>query len=100
MLLRVERRKGGRYRTAMLSHDLLLLLRQGWKVGRQQGVMHRDGWMFPGPISTRQLYCVVVEAAQAAAHASRSNRRKACSQCFVCGFFNFGSMIRNVLASA
>src|SRR5690242_3904322 len=48
MLLRVERGKGGRYRNAMLSQDLLLLLRQWWKVGRQQGVMHRDGWLFTG----------------------------------------------------
>ncbi|MCA1371889.1 MAG: tyrosine-type recombinase/integrase [Sinorhizobium meliloti] len=76
MLLRVERGKGGRYRNAMLSQDLLLLLRQWWKVGRQQGVMHRDGWLFPGqhamkPISTRQLYRIVVEAAQAADIAKR-----------------------------
>jgi len=53
-----------------------LLLRQWWKVGRQQGVMHRDGWLFPGqhamkPISTRQLYRIVVEAAQAADIAKR-----------------------------
>jgi integrase/recombinase XerD len=76
MLLRVERGKGGRYRNAMLSQDLLLLLRQWWKVGRQQGVTHRDGWLFPGqhamkPISTRQLYRIVVEAAQAADIAKR-----------------------------
>ncbi|TRC98283.1 integrase [Mesorhizobium sp. WSM4303] len=76
MLLRVERGKGGRYRNAMLSEDLLALLRQWWKVGRQQGVMNRDGWLFPGqhpmkPISTRQLYRVVVEAAQAADIAKR-----------------------------
>lgn len=69
--LRVERGKGGRYRNAMLSEDLLLLLRQWWKAGRQQGVMHREGWLFPGqnamkPLSTRQLYRVVVEAARAA----------------------------------
>ncbi|WP_200953689.1 phage integrase N-terminal SAM-like domain-containing protein [Mesorhizobium sp. Root102] len=37
MLLRVERGKGGRYRNAMLSEDLLMLLREWWKVGRQQG---------------------------------------------------------------
>ncbi|WP_419694232.1 tyrosine-type recombinase/integrase [Mesorhizobium muleiense] len=37
MLLRVERGKGGRYHNAMLSEDLLTLLRQWWKVGRQQG---------------------------------------------------------------
>src|SRR6478752_2572661 len=76
MLLRVERGKGGRYRNAMLSEDLLTLLRQWWKVGRQQGVMYRDGWLFPGqhamkPISTRQLYRIVVEAAQAADIAKR-----------------------------
>ena len=71
MLLRVERGKGGQYRNAMLSGDLLTLLRQWWKVGRQQGVMHRDGWLFPGqhagkPISTRQFHRIVVEAAHAA----------------------------------
>jgi site-specific recombinase XerD len=76
MLIRVERGKGGRYRNAMLSQDLLLSLREWWKVGRQQGVMHRDGWLFPGqhamkPISTRQLYRIVVEAAQAADIAKR-----------------------------
>jgi integrase/recombinase XerD len=71
MLIRVERGKGGRDRNAMLAADLLTLLREWWKLGRQQGVMHRDGWLFPGqhatkPISTRQLHRVVVEAAQAA----------------------------------
>ena len=71
MLLRVERGKGGRYRNAMLPADLLTLLREWWKVGRQQGVMHAQGWLFPGqdamkPIGTRQLHRVVVEAAQAA----------------------------------
>ena len=76
MLLRVERGKGGQPRNAMLSTDLLALLRQWWKVGRQQGVMHRDGWLFPGqhalkPISTRRLHRIVVEAAQAADIAKR-----------------------------
>jgi integrase len=37
MLLRVERGKGGPYRNAMLSGDLLTLLRQWWKVGRAAG---------------------------------------------------------------
>ena len=60
MLLRVERGKGGQYRNAMLPVDLLALLRQWWKLGHEQGVMHRNGWMFPGlhtmkPISTRQF---------------------------------------------
>jgi site-specific recombinase XerD len=76
MLIRVERGKGRQYRNAMLSADLLTLLRQWWKAGRQQGVMHRDGWLFPGqhalkPISTRQLHRIVVEAAQAADIAKR-----------------------------
>ena len=71
MLLRVERGKGGRYRNAMLPNGLLLLLREWWRVGRQQGIMFPDGWLFPGqnalkPISTRQLYRIVVAAAEAA----------------------------------
>ena len=71
MLLRIERGKGGRYRNAMLPKGLLPLLRDWWRAGRQQGVLHVDGWLFPGqnamiPISTRQLYRIVVEAAEAA----------------------------------
>ncbi|MBW8294336.1 tyrosine-type recombinase/integrase [Sphingopyxis sp.] len=71
MLLRVERGKGGRDRNAMLPEGLLLLLRDWWHAGRQQGILYRDGWLFPGqgaaaPISTRQLHRVVVEAAEAA----------------------------------
>ena len=71
MLLRVERGKGGRYRNAMLPEGLLVLLREWWRAGRQQGVMHADGWLFPGrnasvPLSTKQLHRIVVEAARAA----------------------------------
>lgn len=71
MLLRVERGKGGQYRNAMLSPDLLAVLRAWWQAGHQQGVMHKTGCLFPGeqatkPISTRQLHRVVVEAAKAA----------------------------------
>ncbi|ASR51210.1 tyrosine-type recombinase/integrase [Blastomonas fulva] len=71
MVLRIERGKGGRYRNAMLPEGLLVLLREWWRAGRQQGVLHADSWLFPGrsallPISTRQLYRVVVEAAEAA----------------------------------
>lgn len=76
MLLRVERGKGGQYRNAMLPADLLTLLRQWWRLGREQGVMHRDGWLFPGqhylkPVSTRHLHRIVVEASQAAGIAKR-----------------------------
>lgn len=71
MLLRIERGKGGRYRNAMLPNGLLLLLRDWWRAGRQEGLMLPDGWLFPGqsalkPISTRQLYRIVVAAAEAA----------------------------------
>ena len=64
----VERGKGGRYRHAMLSPDLLALLRAWWQDGRRQGVMLPAGWLFPGqnpvrPITTRQLSRVVEEAA-------------------------------------
>jgi integrase/recombinase XerD len=76
MLIRVERGKGGRYRNAMLPHDLLILLREWWRAGRQEGVLHRQGWLFPGqhptkPISTRQLHRIVVAAAEAAEIAKR-----------------------------
>jgi site-specific recombinase XerD len=69
--LRVERGKGGLDRNAILPADLLTLLREWWKLGRQQGVLDAQGSLFPGqgamkPISTRQLHRVVVEAAQAA----------------------------------
>ena len=76
MLIRVERGKGGRYRNAMLSPDLLALLRTWWLEGRRQGAMLPGGWLFPGqnpvrPISTRQLARVVEEAARAAGIAKR-----------------------------
>ena len=71
MLIRVERAKGDRPRNAMLPAELLTLLRTWWKEGRQLGVMHPEGWLFPGqnalnPMSARQLHRVVVEAAAAA----------------------------------
>ncbi len=71
MLLRVECGKGGRHRNAMLAQDLLILLREWWKVGRKQGVMHPDGWLFPGqhylkPICYRQVHRIAAEAAHAA----------------------------------
>ena len=71
MLLRVECGKGGRHRNAMLAQDLLVLLREWWKIGRQQGVMHADGWLFPGqhylkPICYRQVHRIAAEAARTA----------------------------------
>ena len=71
MVIRVERGKGGRYRNAMLSLDLLTLLRAWWLEGHSKGVMLPDGWLFPGtdlenPVSTRQLARVVEAAAKRA----------------------------------
>ncbi|PEQ14367.1 integrase [Novosphingobium sp. PC22D] len=71
MLLRVECGKGGRHRNAMLAQDLLVLLREWWKIGRQLGVMHPDGWLFPGqhylkPICYRQVHRIAAEAARMA----------------------------------
>ena len=71
MLIRVERGKGGRSRHALLSADLLALLRAWWQEGRRDGVMLPAGWLFPGqdpakPITTRQLSRVVEAAADAA----------------------------------
>jgi len=71
MLLRVERGKGGKDRHAMLSPQLLELLRAWWREGRRRSLLLSGGWLFPGrdpvePLSARQLCRVVRAAAQAA----------------------------------
>ena len=71
MLLRVERGKGGKDRHAMLSPQLLELLRAWWREGRRHSLLLPGGWLFPGrnpvePLSARQLCRVVRAAAQAA----------------------------------
>ena len=71
MLLRVERGKGRKDRHAMLSPQLLELLRAWWREGRRLGVLLPQGWLFPGrnpvePLSTRQLNRAVHAAAEAA----------------------------------
>lgn len=71
MLIRVEQGKGRKDRNAMLSPQLLELLRMWWREGKRRGVMLPHGWLFPGrsktdPISTRQLHRAVQEAAEAA----------------------------------
>jgi integrase/recombinase XerD len=63
--IRVEQGKGRKDRYVMLAPDLLMLLRQWWKVKRPVG------WLFPGqqlslPITTRQLDRAMKEAATAA----------------------------------
>ena len=47
-VIRVEQGKGRKDRYAMLSDDLLALLRDWWRVGRERGVMLPGGWLFPG----------------------------------------------------
>ncbi len=71
MLIRVEQGKGRKDRNAMLSPQLLELLRLWWREGKKRTVMLPHGWLFPGkaytePMSTRQLHRVVQEAAEAA----------------------------------
>ena len=71
MLLRVEQGKGRKDRNAMLSPQLLNLLRLWWREGRRRNVILPHGWLFPGqnrtdPISTRQLHRAVHEAAERA----------------------------------
>src|SRR4051794_24485386 len=70
MLIRVEQGKGRKDRFAMLSPDLLDLLRQWWRGKRPRG------WLFPGqqpaqPITTRQLN----RACPAAADAAKLDKR-------------------------
>jgi hypothetical protein len=71
MLIRVEQGKGRKDRNAMLSPQLVALLRLWWKEGKQRSVMLPHGWLFPGrsatdPISTRQINRAIHEAAEAA----------------------------------
>ncbi len=59
-VIRVEQGKGRKDRYAMLSDDLLELLRDWWRVGRAKGVMLPSGWLFPGQnpvnhLTARQL---------------------------------------------
>ena len=60
MILRVEQGKGGRDRHAMLSPQLLVILRLWYRQGQTERKMLPGGWLFPGqnpvnPLSTRQL---------------------------------------------
>jgi integrase/recombinase XerD len=58
--IRIEQSKGRKDRNAILSDDLLELLRAWWRAGHEKGVMLPGGWLFPGqdpvnPMTTRQL---------------------------------------------
>jgi site-specific recombinase XerD len=70
MMLRVEQGKGSKDRHAMLSPQLLALLRDWYRIARPQG------WLFPGqnpvnPMTTRQL----TRACHAAAHMAEISKR-------------------------
>ena len=72
MLIRVEQGKGSRDRHAMLSENLLALLRAWYREGRAKRRLLPRGWLFPGlnpvnPMSTRQLSRVFQLARKAAA---------------------------------
>jgi len=71
MLLRVEQGKGQKDRHAMLSPQLLEILRVWWREGRRRGVLMPGGWLFPGrdrltPLTARQLGRIVHAAAAVA----------------------------------
>jgi site-specific recombinase XerD len=70
MMLRVEQGKGRKDRHAMLSPQLLKLLRDWYRIARPRG------WLFPGqdpinPLTTRQL----TRACHAAAHMAEITKR-------------------------
>ena len=70
-VIRVEQGKGRKDRYAMLSLELLELLRAWWRAGREQGVMLPGGWLFPGQnpvnhLTTRQLSRIFHAAKDAA----------------------------------
>lgn len=71
MVIRVEQGKGGRDRQAMLSPDLLHVLRAWWCEGHRLGKMFPGGWLFPGmnpinPLTPRQLNRMIKHAAESA----------------------------------
>ena len=84
--IRVEQGKGRKDRYAILSDDLLALLRDWWRAGREKGVMRPGGWLFPGlnPInhlSTRQL-SRIFHAAKTAAEIDKPVSLHTLRHCF------------------
>ena len=70
-VIRVEQGKGRKDRYAMLSDDVLNLLRDWWRAGREKGVMLPGGWLFPGQnpinhLTARQLSRIFHAAKEAA----------------------------------
>lgn len=85
-VIRVEQGKGRKDRYAMLSDDLLALLRAWWRAGREKGVMLPAGWLFPGqnpvnPMTTRQL-SRIFHGAKAAAGIDKTVSLHTLRHCF------------------
>jgi site-specific recombinase XerD len=85
-VIRVEQGKGRKDRYAMLSDDLLALLRAWWRTGREKGVMLPGGWLFPGQnpvnhLTTRQLNRMF-HAAKAAAEIDKPVSLHTLRHCF------------------
>jgi site-specific recombinase XerD len=85
-VIRVEQGKGRKDRYAMLSLDLLELLRAWWRAGREKGVMLPGGWLFPGQnpvnhLTTRQLNRMF-HAAKAAAEIDKPVNLHSLRHCF------------------
>jgi site-specific recombinase XerD len=85
-VIRVEQGKGRKDRYAMLSLDLLELLRSWWRAGREKGVMLPGGWLFPGqnpvnPLTTRQLNRMF-HVAKAAAEIDKQVNLHSLRHCF------------------
>jgi len=60
MIIHINQGKGDKDRYALLSPELLKILRQWWRTAYAQGKILKSGWLFPGkkpdvPMTTRQL---------------------------------------------
>lgn len=89
MLLRIEQGKGRKDRHAMLSPQLLEVLRAWWRKGRRLGALLPGGWLFPGrnpvePLSTRQLKRAVHAAAAPAGGPSPPTEATGCRHAMSC----------------
>ncbi|WP_248305365.1 hypothetical protein [Devosia sp. 1566] len=56
MLIGIEQGKGRKDRNAMLSPQLLELLRLWWREGKRRRVMLPHGWTFPGRSPTDPIF--------------------------------------------
>jgi site-specific recombinase XerD len=85
-VIRVEQGKGRKDRYAMLSDDLLALLRDWWRAGREKDVMLPSGWLFPGQnpvnhLTARQL-SRIFHAAKAGAEIDKRVSLHTLRHCF------------------